>query len=76
MEQLFCLSPSPDKQKINSLRTLRPCGEHYLSELGSLCVFAREFFSALIGENLRLITLKPVEEPFRGEADGIGVEDG
>jgi hypothetical protein len=73
MEYLFCLSPSPDKQKINSLRL---CGEHFLSELGALCVFAREFFSALIGENLRLLILKPVEEPFGREADGIGVEDG
>jgi hypothetical protein len=76
MEQLFCLSPSPDKQKINSLRTLRPCGEHYLSELGSLCVFAREFFSALIGENLRLISLEAIKQPLRRQADGIGVEDG
>ncbi len=75
MGQLFCLSPSPDKQKINSLRTLRPCGEHYLSELGALCVFAREFFSALIGENLRLISLESVEEPLGRQADGIGVED-
>jgi len=36
METCFCLSPSPDKQKVNSLRPLRLCGEILKESFSSL----------------------------------------
>ena len=46
---MFFLSSSPDKQKFNSLRTLRLCGE------------MSESLSAKIGVNLRLSILRIAE---------------